>query len=151
MRIPQLSISVANKPGHLVAPCQLLAEAGINLVTLSLAERQEYGILRLIVRDWQRAKEVLGANGFRVTVTEVLAVQVERRDDRLVPGPVHRPDVEDRLPLLPPEPEPVLEDEHLHRPIRAHVPSPASALRTRAMRAAASPHANRKYRYQDIE
>jgi hypothetical protein len=79
MKIHQLSVFVENLPGHLVAPCRLLAEAGINIVALSLAETQTYGILRLIVRDWQRAQEVLAAGRARVTVTEVLAVQVEDR------------------------------------------------------------------------
>ncbi len=67
MKIHQLSVFVENRPGHLVGPCRLLAEAGINIVTLALAETQQYGILRLIVRDWQQAKQVLEAGGFRVT------------------------------------------------------------------------------------
>lgn len=79
MKIHQLSVFVENRPGHLVAPCLLLAEAGIDIVALSLADTQNYGVLRLIVRDWQRAKEVLEAGGVRATVTEVLAVQVEDR------------------------------------------------------------------------
>jgi hypothetical protein len=76
MRIPQLSLSVVNKPGQLIAPCKLLADAAINIVTLSLADRQDFGILRLIVRDWQRAQELLEAAGFAVIVTEVLAIEV---------------------------------------------------------------------------
>jgi hypothetical protein len=76
MRIPQLSLFVENKPGHLVAPCKLLAEAGINIVTLALADAQQFGILRLIVREWQRAREVLEAAGLVVAVTEVLAIEV---------------------------------------------------------------------------
>jgi hypothetical protein len=84
MKIHQLSVFVENRPGHLVAPCRLLAEAGINIVTLALAETQQYGILRLIVRDWQQAKDILQAGGFRVTITEVLAVQVEDHPGGLV-------------------------------------------------------------------
>ena len=79
MKIHQLSVFVENRPGHLVAPCRRLAEAGINIVTLALAETQNYGVLRLIVRDWEQARQVLEAGGFRVSVTEVLAVQVEDR------------------------------------------------------------------------
>lgn len=79
MKIHQLSVFVENRPGHLVAPSRVLADAGINIVTLSLAETQNYGVLRLIVRDWQQARQVLADGGFRVTVTEVLAVQVEDR------------------------------------------------------------------------
>jgi hypothetical protein len=84
MKIHQLSVFIENRPGHLIVPCRLLAEAGINIVALSLAETQKYGILRLIVRDWEKAKEVLGAGGFRVSVTEVLAVQVADRPGGLV-------------------------------------------------------------------
>ena len=84
MIIRQLSVFVENRPGHLIAPCRLLAEAGINIVALSLAETQNYGILRLIVRDWQKAKELLEAGGSRATVTEVLAVQVADRPGGLL-------------------------------------------------------------------
>ncbi len=84
MKIHQLSVFIENRPGHLIAPCRLLSEAGINIVALSLAETQKYGILRLIVRDWEKAKEVLGANGVRVSVNEVLAVQVADRPGGLV-------------------------------------------------------------------
>ena len=76
MRIPQLSLFVENKPGHLTVPCKLLSEAGINIVTLSLADTQQFGILRLIVREWQRARDVLEAAGLAVTVTEVLAIEI---------------------------------------------------------------------------
>jgi hypothetical protein len=84
MKIHQLSVFVENRPGHLIAPCRCLAQAGINLITLALAETQNYGILRLIVHDWQRAKRVLEEAGFRVSVTEVLAIQVEDRPGGLV-------------------------------------------------------------------
>jgi hypothetical protein len=79
MKIHQLSVFVENSPGHLRAPCQTLADAGINLATLSLADTRQYGILRLIVRDWQRAKAVLEAAGFVVNVSEVLAIEVPDR------------------------------------------------------------------------
>ena len=84
MRIPQLSIFVENQPGHVAAPCKLLADAGINLVTLALSDTQQFGILRLIVREWQRAREVLQAAGFVVAVTEVLAIEVADRPGGLV-------------------------------------------------------------------
>ena len=76
MRIPQLSLFIENQPGHLVVPCKLLADAGINVVTLALADTQQFGILRLIVREWQRARDVLEAAGLVVAVTEVLALEV---------------------------------------------------------------------------
>jgi hypothetical protein len=76
MKIHQLSVFVENSPGHLRAPCQVLAGAGISLETLSLADTKQYGILRLIVRDWQRAKAILDAAGFVTNVVEVLAIEV---------------------------------------------------------------------------
>jgi hypothetical protein len=77
MKIHQLSIFLENKPGGLSKPCRLLAEAGINIHTLSLADTKQFGILRLIVRDWQKAKTVLEAGGSVVNVAEVLAIEVE--------------------------------------------------------------------------
>jgi hypothetical protein len=59
MKIKQVSIFLENKPGRLSAPCRVLAQAGINIVTLSLADTQQFGILRLIVRDWQKAHAAL--------------------------------------------------------------------------------------------
>ena len=84
MRIPQLSLFMDNKPGHLIVPCKLLADAGINILTLSLADTKQFGILRLIVREWQRAREVLETAGWVVAMTEVLAVEVEDRPGGLV-------------------------------------------------------------------
>lgn len=79
MKIHQLSVFVENSPGHLRPPCQVLADAGINLATLSLADTRQYGILRLIVRNWQEAKATLEAAGFAVHVNEVLAIEVPDR------------------------------------------------------------------------
>jgi len=76
MKIHQLSLFLENRPGQLKVPVRILAEAGINLLALSLADTQQFGILRLIVRDWQRAKEVLAKAGCVVNVTEVLAIDV---------------------------------------------------------------------------
>ena len=79
MKIHQLSMFLENKPGRLSEPCRLLAKAGINILTLSVADTQQFGILRLIVRDWERAKQVLEGSGCVVNVTEVVATEVEDR------------------------------------------------------------------------
>ena len=79
MKINQLSLFLENAPGHLVSPCAVLADAGINILTLTLADTQGFGILRLILRDWEQAQRILEKNGFVVKVTEVVAVQVEDR------------------------------------------------------------------------
>ena len=79
MKINQLSVFLENKPGRLSEPCKTLAKAGINIATLSLADTQQFGILRLIVRDWPKAKAALEAAGFVVNVTEVVATEVVDR------------------------------------------------------------------------
>jgi len=79
MKIQQLSIFLENKPGQLKRACDLLAGAGINITTLTVAETKQYGILRLIVTEWERAKSVLESGGFLTKTTEVLAVQVPDR------------------------------------------------------------------------
>lgn len=79
MKLNQLSVFLENRPGALSAPCRALARAGVNLLTLSIADTQQFGILRLIVRDWARAKAILEAEDCVVKVTEVLAVEVPDR------------------------------------------------------------------------
>lgn len=76
MKIHQIAIFLENKPGHLRQICKVLADAGINLYTLSLADTQQFGIIRVIVKDWQAARQVLIEAGFVANVTEVLAVEV---------------------------------------------------------------------------
>lgn len=76
MKIKQLSVFLENKPGHLSRVCETLAEAGINIVTMTLADTREFGILRMIVREWERAADVLDAAGFAVNRTDVLAIKV---------------------------------------------------------------------------
>jgi hypothetical protein len=84
MKLKQLSLFLENKPGQVKAPCRILAEARINIETLSLADTQQFGILRLIVQDWEKAKSALEKGGCVVNVTEVLAVDVEDRPGGLL-------------------------------------------------------------------
>jgi hypothetical protein len=77
MKIRQLSVFLENKPGHLSTICQTLADAGVNILTLSLADTQQFGILRVIVEDWEKAKSVLEASSVVVNVTEVVAAEVD--------------------------------------------------------------------------
>ena len=79
MKIHQLSLFLENKPGHLVEPMRLLAQEGIDIRTLSVADTRQFGILRMIVSDYLKASEVLQQAGFVVKVTEVLAVEVPDR------------------------------------------------------------------------
>ena len=76
MKLKQLSLFLENKPGALSRPVRLLARAKFNIVTLSIAEATQFGILRLILRDWENAKKLLEKNGFLVRVTDMVAVEV---------------------------------------------------------------------------
>ena len=60
----------------MIAPCKLLADAGINIVTLSLADQDRTGVLRLIVAEWRRALDLLREAGYEVTVGDVVAIEV---------------------------------------------------------------------------
>lgn len=84
MKLHQLSVFIENKPGQLLLPCEILARAGLNIVTLSLADTQQFGILRLIVRDWTKAKTVLEQAGCIVRMTEVVALEVQDEPGGLV-------------------------------------------------------------------
>jgi len=79
MKIRQLSVFLENRPGRLSALCRTLAEAGVNLTTLTLAETGEFGLLRLITPDADKAREVVERAGYAATVTEVVALQVPDR------------------------------------------------------------------------
>ena len=76
MKLKQLSLFLENKPGAVSHPIRLLAKAGINILTLSIADTDQFGILRLIVRDWEKAKGLLEQDGFVVKVTDMVAVEV---------------------------------------------------------------------------
>ena len=79
MKVKQLSLFLENKPGALSRPMQLLAKAKMNILTLSVADALHFGILRLIVRDWEKAKKMLEKNGCVVKVTDVIAIEVSDR------------------------------------------------------------------------
>ncbi|MGB9691153.1 MAG: ACT domain-containing protein [Candidatus Sumerlaeaceae bacterium] len=79
MKTKQVSVFLENRPGQLSIPCRALAQAGINILTLSLADTQQFGILRLIVKDWERAVQVLKDARCVVNVTDVIAIEVPDR------------------------------------------------------------------------
>jgi hypothetical protein len=76
MKVEQISIFLENKPGALTEVARILGEAGVNIRALSLADTKDFGILRLIVNDNEKAKGILGQKGFTVRKTEVVAVEV---------------------------------------------------------------------------
>lgn len=76
MQVEQISIFIENKSGRLAEITRILGESGINIRALSLADTSDFGILRLIVNDVEKAKDVLKDKGFTVSKTEVVAVEV---------------------------------------------------------------------------
>jgi len=76
VKVEQISIFIENKSGRLAEVTRILGDAGVNIRALSLADTTDFGILRLIVNDCEKAKTVLKEKGFTVSKTEVVAVEV---------------------------------------------------------------------------
>ncbi len=76
MKVSQLSVFIENKSGRLADVTRCLADNGINIRALSIADTIDYGLLRLIVNDPAAAKAALIDAGFTVAMTEVLAIEV---------------------------------------------------------------------------
>lgn len=79
MKVEQISIFIENKSGRLAMVSRILSESGINIRALSLADTSDFGILRLIVNNVEKARSVLKEYGFTVNKTEVVAVEVPDR------------------------------------------------------------------------
>ncbi|SMB89376.1 ACT domain protein [Desulfonispora thiosulfatigenes DSM 11270] len=74
--IKQISVFLQNEKGRLEKLIYILSENDLNIRALSIADTEEFGVLRLIVNDPDKAKNVLNEKGFRVSETEVIAVEV---------------------------------------------------------------------------
>ena len=79
MKLQQLSLFLENKPGNVRKACRMLADNGINIETMALADTEQFGILRILVKNWEHAKEVFENNGVIVRVSEVVALAVGHR------------------------------------------------------------------------
>lgn len=79
MKIRQLSLFLENRPGHLLVPFETLGAAGLDVLTMTLADTQQFGVLRIVVEDWEGARKALEAAGSVVKVTDVLALDVPDR------------------------------------------------------------------------
>ena len=84
MQVEQISVFLENKTGRLSEVTGILSEADINIRALALADTSDFGVLRLIVDNNERAISVLKENGFTVGKTEVVAAEVEDK-----PGGLH--------------------------------------------------------------
>jgi hypothetical protein len=76
MKVKQLSIFMENRAGRMAEITRRLGEARINIRALSLADTSDFGILRLIVNDVDKAMKILKDSGHTVSLTEVVAVEV---------------------------------------------------------------------------
>jgi hypothetical protein len=76
MKVSQLSVFIENQSGRLADVTRVLADNAINIRALSVADKVDYGLLRLIVDDPEKAKAALTEEGFTVAVTNVLAIEV---------------------------------------------------------------------------
>ena len=79
MNVEQISIFLENKSGRLAEVTSVLSDAGINIRALYLADTADFGILRLIVNDTEKARQVLKEHGFTVEKTKVVAIEVQDR------------------------------------------------------------------------
>ncbi len=83
MSIKQLNIFVENKQGALVSITDTLAKHDINIRALSIADTEEFGILRLIVNDNDTACEILTNEGYLIKLTDVVGVKIGDQPGKL--------------------------------------------------------------------
>lgn len=76
MAIKQLTVFVPNRKGTIVAVTDVLAKNNINMRALSIAETEDFGILRLIVNDEKAAEKVLEEQGYLIKVVDVVGVKI---------------------------------------------------------------------------
>lgn len=84
MQVEQISVFLENKSGRLSEVTAILSEAQVNIRALALADTSDFGVLRLIVDDTEKARQTLKNNGFTVGKTNVVAAEVADR-----PGGLH--------------------------------------------------------------
>jgi len=84
MVIKQLSVFIENREGRLEQVTQALSERNINIVSFSLADTLEYGMLRMIVSNPEEGRKVLKEEGFSAMLTDVIAVKIPQK-----PGTLH--------------------------------------------------------------
>jgi len=83
MLIKQLSVFLENKKGRFGEITQILGDAGINMTAFTVAENSDFGILRMIVSDAEKAQNVLREHLFAVNVTDVVCVECPNQPGEL--------------------------------------------------------------------
>lgn len=79
MYIKQLSVFIENREGRLEEVLDVLKKSSVNIVSLSLADTSEYGLLRLLVNKPEEGRDALRASGFSAMLTDVLGVKLCHR------------------------------------------------------------------------
>ena len=77
MAIKQISIFVENKPGRMARVAKTLADADVNIRALTIAEAGDFGVIRMVVDNTERGYKALHDEGFTVSETDVLAVELK--------------------------------------------------------------------------
>lgn len=83
MFVKQLSVFIENREGRLEEVLQVLKNSGVNIVSLSLADTSEYGLLRLLVTNPEKGRNALKENGFSAMLTDVLAIKISHQVGKL--------------------------------------------------------------------
>ena len=83
--VHQISVFLENRTGQFAEITAILAENGIDLRAISIAETADYGILRLIVDDAQKATAILNRHGYLLSMTPVLVIAVPDRPGGIAP------------------------------------------------------------------
>lgn len=79
MIIKQVSVFLENKSGRLNEVATILGKAGLNLSAFTIADTSDFGVLRIIVSDPDKAREILRKNNFSVQITEVALVKTPNK------------------------------------------------------------------------
>ena len=79
MNAKQLSVFIENRQGRLGEVLGVLKDNGINIISLSLADTTEYGLLRLIVNNAEKGKAVLTESGFSTMLTDIVIIKIENK------------------------------------------------------------------------
>ncbi len=84
MAVKQVTVFIGNKEGRIEKVTQVLKDNGINISSLSLAESVDFGLLRLIVADPEKARDALKEEGLSARLSDVIAVEISNK-----PGSLH--------------------------------------------------------------
>jgi hypothetical protein len=74
--IDQVTVFIENEKGHLAALCRALADAGVNMSVLTVADTASYGVVRLLADEPEKAVDALVSAGYRAKLTRVFAIEI---------------------------------------------------------------------------